>query len=32
MWNLTAEEGYKLKRNSTNFINSEDQWSVENEE
>jgi len=30
-WNLTADEGEKLKRNSTGFINSEDQWVVENE-
>ncbi len=27
-WNLTANEGYKLKRNSTDFINSKDQWKV----
>ena len=32
IWNLTAEEGYKLKRNSTDFINSQDQWNTENEE
>ena len=31
MWNLTANEGEKLKRNSTDFTNSEDQWTVENE-
>lgn len=32
LWNLTAEEGYKLKRNSTDFINSKEEWIVVKEE